>query len=87
VAPTYLPTATFAERPIRQLEESVVEGIVGHTLANVERALILKTLSDLEGNRTQSAFVLGISVRCLRDKIRQFREQGIAIPAPHRSTV
>ena len=87
MAPTHLPTATIAGSPIRRLDEPVAEGLVGHTLANVERALILKTLSDLEGNRTQAAFVLGISVRCLRDKIRQFREQGIAIPAPHRSII
>ena len=87
MARTHMPTAIIAESPIRRLDESAAEGLVGHTLANVERALILKTLSDLEGNRTQAAFVLGISVRCLRDKIRQFRGQGIAIPAPHRSTV
>jgi two-component system response regulator FlrC len=87
MTPTHLPTVAIAESRKRPLDESVAEGLVGHTLANVERALILKTLNDLEGNRTQAASVLGISVRCLRDKIRQFREQGIAIPAPHRSII
>jgi len=43
------------------------------------------TLSDAEWNRTRAATTLGISVRCLRNKIHEFKKQGIAIPAAHRS--
>jgi hypothetical protein len=28
---------------------------------------------------------LGISVRCLRDKIREFKRQGLIVPEPHSS--
>ena len=62
------------------LEDAVAQQLVGHSLKEVEQALILETLRDLDGNRTRAATVLGISVRCLRDKIRQLREQGTDVP-------
>ena len=62
------------------LEDCVAQQLVGHSLKEVEQALILETLRDLDGNRTRAAIVLGISVRCLRDKIRQLREQGTDVP-------
>ncbi len=66
-------------------DEQVAEKLVGHTVAEVERALIIRTLSDAEWNRTRAATTLGISLRCLRNKIHRFKQQGIAIPAPSRS--
>jgi DNA-binding NtrC family response regulator len=57
----------------------------GPTLAEVERAAILRTLNELDGNRTRAAEVLGISLRCLRDKIRQFKKLGISVRDPNRS--
>ena len=64
-------------------EASILEQLVGHTVAEIERELILKTLNYFEGNRTRASVALGISVRCLRDKIHQFRAQGIDIPQSH----
>ena len=73
------------ENHAHPFDHSVAEKLVGHTLAEVERVVILQTLNDVEWNRTRAAGVLGISVRCLRDKIHHFRGQGIDIPAPNRS--
>jgi DNA-binding protein Fis len=64
------------------IENLVAEQLVGHTLKQVEQALIIQTLVDVEGNRTRAAMVLGISVRCLRDKIRLFKELGLIVPEP-----
>jgi len=64
------------------IENLIAEQLVGHTLKQVEQALIIRTLVDVEGNRTRAATVLGISVRCLRDKIRLFRELGLVVPEP-----
>jgi DNA-binding NtrC family response regulator len=64
------------------IDNSVAEQLVGRTLKQVERALIIQTLIDVEGNRTRAATVLGISVRCLRDKIRLFKELGVVVPNP-----
>lgn len=47
------------------------------TLAEMERRLILKTLREEGGNRTRTAQRLGISVRTLRNKLHQYREQGL----------
>lgn len=64
-------------------EAGTIEGLVGRTVDDVERALILQTLAHCRGNRTSAAAVLGISVRTMRNKLRSFIEDGIAVsPAP-----
>ena len=45
---------------------------VGTCLSDVERELILKTLESEGGNRTNTADILGISVRTLRNKLAQY---------------
>jgi len=61
---------------------TVVRCLVGHTLEEVERELILCSLSHYCGSRTCAAKVLGISIRTLRNKINQYAAQGIEAPAP-----
>ncbi len=53
---------------------------VGRTVAEVERDLILDTLRHTLGNRTQAANILGISIRTLRNKLKQYSEAGLAVP-------
>jgi DNA-binding NtrC family response regulator len=57
--------------------------LVGRTVADVERDLILETLQHCLGNRTHAANILGISIRTLRNKLQQYRQEGIAVPAPN----
>jgi len=66
-------------------ETEASDALVGRTVAEVERALILGTLRHCAGNRTQAADILGISVRTLRNKIRQYLEEGADVPAFHRA--
>jgi two-component system response regulator FlrC len=54
----------------------------GATLAQIEQRVILAALVDSRGNRTHVAQTLGISVRTLRNRLREYREQGILIPEP-----
>ncbi len=56
--------------------------LVGKTVAAVERDLIVDTLTHCLGNRTQAAGILGISIRTLRNKIRQYSNEGVSIPMP-----
>jgi two-component system response regulator FlrC len=63
-------------------EEAIAQQLVGHTFAEVERVMILKTLDYFDGNRTRACAALGISVRCLRDKIHQLRNSGAVVPPP-----
>ena len=57
-------------------------GMVGKTVAEVERDLIIDTLQHCLGNRTHAATILGISIRTLRNKLKQYSEEGLAVPAP-----
>jgi DNA-binding NtrC family response regulator len=55
---------------------------VGQTVAEVEQKLIIDTLSHCLGNRTHAATILGISIRTLRNKLKEYSELGVPIPAP-----
>lgn len=48
--------------------------MVGRTVEDVERELILDTLDYCLGNRTQAANILGISIRTLRNKLKQYAD-------------
>ncbi|HLF58772.1 MAG TPA: sigma-54 dependent transcriptional regulator [Alphaproteobacteria bacterium] len=54
--------------------------LVGRTVADVERDLILDTLNHCLGNRTHAANILGISIRTLRNKLKQYSEEGVPVP-------
>lgn len=53
--------------------------MIGKTVAQVEQDLIISTLDHCLGNRTHAANILGISIRTLRNKLKQYTENGIAI--------
>jgi DNA-binding NtrC family response regulator len=60
----------------------VTATLVGRTVADVERDLILETLKHCLGNRTHAANILGISIRTLRNKLNEYSSEGFAVPAP-----
>ena len=62
--------------------EAATRGLVGQTVAAVEQQLIIDTLGHCLGNRTHAANILGISIRTLRNKLKEYSEAGIAVPAP-----
>jgi DNA-binding NtrC family response regulator len=62
--------------------EATSRGFVGQTVAVVEQQLIIDTLSHCLGNRTHAANILGISIRTLRNKLKEYTEAGIPVPAP-----
>ena len=47
----------------------------GLSVSDMEKALIMKTLDEVNGNRTKAARLLGIGVRTLRNKLREYREE------------
>jgi len=59
---------------------AATRGLVGRTVADVERDLILDTLDHCLGNRTHAANILGISIRTLRNKLREYSQSGLQIP-------
>ena len=63
--------------------EQVTRALVGRTVADVERDLILETLKHCLGNRTHAANILGISIRTLRNKLNEYAGDGVPVPPPH----
>jgi DNA-binding NtrC family response regulator len=61
--------------------DAEVAHLVGRTVADVERDLILNTLEHCLGNRTHAANILGISIRTLRNKLKAYSQEGVRIPA------
>lgn len=62
--------------------ETASRAMVGRTVADVEKELILDTLDHCLGNRTHASNILGISIRTLRNKLNQYAQSGEYIPAP-----
>ena len=62
--------------------EAISRSFVGQTVAAMEQQLIIDTLEHCFGNRTHAANILGISIRTLRNKLKEYTEAGISVPAP-----
>lgn len=69
----------FTPSPVQN--PGAVESLIGRTVADVERTLIINTLEHCLGNRTHAANILGISIRTLRNKLNQYKDEGAKIPA------
>ena len=59
-----------------------IASLVGRRVEEVERDLIIETLGHTLGNRTHAATILGISIRALRNKLRDYAAQGVVVPPP-----
>ena len=82
IRPSPMPDATPAAAvpPATGSAGDMVRGLVGRTVADVERDLIIDTLSHCLGNRTHAANILGISIRTLRNKLKQYSDDGLRVP-------
>ena len=74
------PDLPPAEMPRASTEYG--DTFVGRRMEEVERDLILRTLSHTLGNRTHAAVILGISLRALRNKLRDYMQAGVIVPPP-----
>ena len=72
--------ATTAAQPAAPADDSMPAALVGRTVAQVEQQLILNTLDHCLGNRTHAANILGISIRTLRNKLKEYSEAGVPVP-------
>jgi DNA-binding protein Fis len=48
----------------------------------MEQTLIIDTLEHCLGNRTHAANILGISIRTLRNKLKEYSDAGVPVPPP-----
>jgi len=75
---SHLPPTGSPHHP----NDTGMAGLVGRRMDDVERDFILQTLHHTLGNRTHAATILGISIRALRNKLRDYTAQGAAVPPP-----
>ncbi len=68
--------------PDPQPAQGGIATLIGQRMDDVERALILHTLGHTLGNRTHAAIILGISIRALRNKLRDYAAAGEAVTPP-----
>ncbi len=61
---------------------AAIPALTGSTVTEVKQELVLQTLARCDGNRPRAAMLLGVSVRTLRNKIRQFAADGLDVPEP-----
>jgi len=72
ISPTY---STESESFSSVMAEGANGGMT--SLRDVERQMIMQALQKTDDNRTHAAKMLGISVRTLRNKLHEYRSQGL----------
>ena len=73
--------SVVSTEPAPESLTEIVPRLIGATVGEVERELVLHTLARCDGNRTRAARVLGMSVRTLRNKIKEYSAGGIDVPS------
>jgi DNA-binding NtrC family response regulator len=81
-APMSSAPGSETARAASMAAEAASRAFVGQTVAAVEQQLIIDTLSHCLGNRTHAANILGISIRTLRNKLKEYADAGVAVPPP-----
>jgi len=71
-----LPSTGNASSPVAATASSALDPRDVVTIEEMERRMIFAALEDLGGNRTRAAERLGISIRTLRNKLREYRGEG-----------
>ncbi len=70
----FLDEMDSMERPAIVMEQSATA-----TLRDIEKAAIFRALHAYDNNRTKTAESLGISIRTLRNKLREYREEHVIL--------
>ena len=74
ILPMHLPEARQESAAPAVPSAAAAPAQINGSLWEMERELIFKTLSRVKDNRTHAAKELGISIRTLRNKLREYRE-------------
>ena len=68
--------------PVAQDDPSVIRFSIGTTVEEAEKGLILRTLEHTRNNKTRAAEILGISLKTLHNKLKEYgggKEFGIGV--------
>jgi DNA-binding NtrC family response regulator len=79
IEPRHLPPGFGQVAPRAPVQEAnAVRLGVGTTVEEAERLLILKTLESTNNNKTRAAEILGISLKTLHNKLKEYNQAGLA---------
>ena len=82
IEPKHLPPGFGQVVPRAPVQEAnAVRLGVGTTVDEAERLLILKTLEATNNNKTRAAEILGISLKTLHNKLKEYGSQAAKAPA------
>jgi transcriptional regulator with PAS, ATPase and Fis domain len=70
--PPHFGTPEAARRPGETDDPSLVKVRIGATVDEAEKALILRTLEHTKNNKTRAAEILGISLKTLHNKLKEY---------------
>jgi DNA-binding NtrC family response regulator len=74
IHPQALPPEITGDRPHAEPSSDTLEVHVGMSIAEAERRLIVATLNDVGGNKKRAADVLGVSLKTLYNRLKEYRE-------------
>ncbi|NJD68866.1 MAG: sigma-54-dependent Fis family transcriptional regulator [Candidatus Methylomirabilota bacterium] len=78
------PSDLILETLIEPATNDQIQEATGGSFRAMEKQLILDTLAKVGGNRMKAAEILGVSVRTIRNKLRDYREAGKILPMADR---
>jgi DNA-binding NtrC family response regulator len=82
IEPRHLPPGFGQVKPGAPVHDAnAVRVSVGTTVEEAERLLILKTLEATNNNKTRAAEILGISLKTLHNKLKEYNSAGVAMDA------
>jgi DNA-binding NtrC family response regulator len=74
------PADLLLEKLLDVATTDQIQPAAGGSFRAMEKQLIIETLAKVGGNRMKAAEVLGVSVRTIRNKLRDYREDGKTLP-------
>jgi two-component system response regulator FlrC len=74
------PADLILETLVEPATDDQIQEAAGGSFRAMEKQLILETLAKVGGNRMKAAEMLGVSVRTIRNKLRDYREAGKILP-------
>jgi len=65
-----------AQLKIAEIDPNAIHLGVGTTVEEAEKQLILRTLASTSNNKTRAAEILGISLKTLHNKLKEYGSNG-----------